>query len=120
MKTKFFTKNSKGKVEFTEKELKKLLDEIYNEGYRDGRASKTYTYTTPWYPYYTNTPYYTWTTTATSTGDNTITVNGGEYSSNTICSTADTAATTISSTAINNDKNKVKWTKSVKYNTPKE
>ena len=38
MKTKFFTKNNKGKVEFTEKELKKLLDEIYNEGYFDGRA----------------------------------------------------------------------------------
>ena len=117
MKTKFFTKNNKGKVEFTEKELKKLLDEIYNEGYFDGRASKTYTYTTPWYP---NTPYYTWTTTAASTGSDTITINGGEYSNHTICSTADTAATSISSNAINNDKNKVKWTKSIKYNTTKE
>lgn len=62
MKTKFFTKNEKGKIEFTEKELKTLLDEIYNDGYNDGRMSG-YTYTTP-YRYVS--PWYT--TTATTDG----------------------------------------------------
>ena len=46
MKTKIFTKNEKGKIEFTENELKALLDEIYNEGYNDGK-SRGYIYTTP-------------------------------------------------------------------------
>ena len=58
MKTKIFTKNNKGKIEFTEKQLKDLLDEIYDEGYNDG--SKRYYYTTPYYyryPYYSNTCY---------------------------------------------------------------
>lgn len=49
MKVKVFTKNQKGKIEFTEKELQKLLDEIYSEGYSDGSRGN-YIYTTP-YPY---------------------------------------------------------------------
>lgn len=49
MKTKVFTKNEKGKIEFTEKELKALLDEIYNEGYHDGK-DRSYIYTTPYTP----------------------------------------------------------------------
>ena len=84
MKTKIFTKNEKGKIEFTEKELKVLLDEIYNEGYNDGK-SRSYTYTTP---IYTNPWWYgTWCTagsttdakgitTATTSGSSTITVKG--------------------------------------------
>jgi hypothetical protein len=92
MKTKIFTKNEKGKIEFTEKELKALLDEIYNEGYNDGK-SRSYIYTTP----YTSKPwlqYGTWctaddtitsskaattaTTTTATTGDidSTITIKG--------------------------------------------
>ena len=35
MKIKVFTKNKDGKIEFTEDELKKLLDEVYSEGYND-------------------------------------------------------------------------------------
>ena len=60
MKTKIFTKNEKGKIEFTEKELKALLDEIYNEGYNDGKG-RSYIYTTP----YTSKPWWqygTWCT----------------------------------------------------------
>lgn len=49
MRTKFFIKNNKDKIEFTEKELKELLDEIYNEGYQDGKI-RNYFYTTPTYP----------------------------------------------------------------------
>lgn len=56
MKTKVFTKNKDGKIEFTESELKRLLDEIYDDGYNDGKKKCTYTYTTPYrYPYI---PYY--------------------------------------------------------------
>ena len=87
MKTKIFTKNEKGKIEFTENELKILLDEIYNEGYNDGK-SRSYIYTTP----YTPKPWWqygTWctadsttakgtTTTATTAGadSSTITIKG--------------------------------------------
>lgn len=63
MKTKIFTKNENGKVEFTEKELKALLDEIYNEGYNDGK-SRSYIYTTP---YYVNPWYKTYCTTNSAT-----------------------------------------------------
>ena len=47
MKTKFFTLNKNNKIEFTEKELKALLDEIYNDGYWDGKKQYTYVYNTP-------------------------------------------------------------------------
>lgn len=79
MKTKIFTKNNKGKIEFTEKQLKDLLDEIYDEGYNDG--SKRYYYTTPYYyryPYYGNTtlPVTYCTTTASSDNITTATNTG--------------------------------------------
>lgn len=45
---KTFKKNQDGKVEFTTEELKKLLDEIYWQGYNDNNAQ--------WYYY---TPNYT-------------------------------------------------------------
>lgn len=65
MKVKVFTLNDNGKIEFTENELKELLDEIYNTGYYEA-THKGYIYYTPWkYPQY---PYYT--TTATSSGIN--------------------------------------------------
>ena len=91
MKTKIFTKNEKGKIEFTEKELKALLDEIYNEGYNDGK-SRSYIYTTPyiskpWWQYGTwctadtitsSKAATTATTTTATTGDidSTITIKG--------------------------------------------
>ena len=87
MKTKIFTKNEKGKIEFTEKELKALLDEIYNEGYNDGK-SRSYIYTTPtrtipWWQYGTwctadSTTDKGITTTATTsgTGSSTLTIRG--------------------------------------------
>jgi hypothetical protein len=88
MKTKIFTKNEKGKIEFTEKELKVLLDEIYNEGYNDGK-SRSYIYTTPtrttpWWQYGTwctagsTTDAKTATTTTATTGsiDSTLTIKG--------------------------------------------
>lgn len=88
MKTKIFTKNGNGKIEFTEAELKILLDEIYNEGYNDGK-SISYIYTTPnrrtpWWQYGTwctadsTTDVKTATTTTATTGstDSTLTIKG--------------------------------------------
>lgn len=50
MKIKVFTKNKDGKIEFAEDELKKLLDEVYWEGYNDN--PHTWTWQTPsWSPY---------------------------------------------------------------------
>ena len=53
---KVFTLNENNKIELTQKELKKLLDDVYWEGYRDN--NHTYIYTSPIsYPYfYPNTP----------------------------------------------------------------
>ena len=42
--------NENGKIEFTEDELKKLLEESYDEGYKDGYGAGKVTY-----PYYPNT-----------------------------------------------------------------
>ena len=84
MKTKIFTKNENGKIEFTEKELKALLDEIYNEGYNDGK-SRGYIYTTPvrttpwWYGTYCTTSSTTDAksiTNATTSGSSTLTIKG--------------------------------------------
>ena len=38
-KYKVFIPNANKKVEFTKEELEKLLNEVYNEGYTDGKAS---------------------------------------------------------------------------------
>ena len=94
MKSKVFKKNKYGKIEFTESELKKVLDEIYDEGYMDGSSSNYY-YTTPYrykpYPYY-----YTWcstatdpasVTTATSTADSHITIDGSKLHNSGTCIT---------------------------------
>lgn len=87
MKTKFFTLNKNNKVEFTEKELRRLLDEIYNDGYSDGRNSRGWWYTTPVRYTYTSPWYTTTSATSNSSSDNPYTisgsslcVNGGEYS----------------------------------------
>ena len=84
MKTKIFTKNEKGKIEFTEKELEALLDEIYNEGYNDGK-SRSYIYTTPT----RTTPWWQYGTWCT-TGD---TITGSKAAT-----TATTATTTTATT----------------------
>ena len=64
MITKTFAKNEKGKIEFTERELKELLDEMYQYGYNEGKGHKTFVYTSPsWWNL--NKPSWTYTTTAT-------------------------------------------------------
>ena len=55
--TKTFEVDDDGRISFTRDELKKLLDEVYNEGRADGKLH-SYVYSTPsWqYTYWTSTP----------------------------------------------------------------
>ena len=55
MSVKVFQANKAGKIEFTRCELEKLLNEIYNEGYRDGEGTR-WTWTSP--NIINTTPYY--------------------------------------------------------------
>ena len=52
MKVKVFQPNSQGKIEFTRAELEKLLNEVYDGGFRDGEAAQreksTWTWTSPY------------------------------------------------------------------------
>jgi len=76
MITKTFKKNSHGKIEFTEQELKELLDDIYRNGYQEGKGEPVYIYTSPnWWTL--NKPFYTYTTT---------TANGRDYSTTSVTS----------------------------------
>ncbi len=56
MMVKVFYPNKNGKIEFTKQEIEKLLDEVYNQGYRDGQNSRSYWWTPPTVttPYYSN------------------------------------------------------------------
>lgn len=59
MSVKVFQTNKAGKIEFTRCELEKLLNETYNEGYRDGEnhaKSSYWTWTSP--SIVNTTPYY--------------------------------------------------------------
>ena len=42
MKIKVFYPNSEGKIELSKEKLEALLNEAYNEGYRDGKNSNYY------------------------------------------------------------------------------
>ena len=48
MKIKVFYPDRDGRISFTKKELEDLLDEVYREGYNDGRPY--YTWASPYYP----------------------------------------------------------------------
>ena len=52
MKVKVFQPNSHGKIEFTRAELERLLNEVYDAGFRDGEAAQreksTWTWTSPY------------------------------------------------------------------------
>ena len=73
-KIRVFTPNEKGKIEFTKSELEKLLNEVYQDGHRDGK-NDSYTITTPSYPFTwatRNVDAITTTTTTKSTPDITL------------------------------------------------
>lgn len=48
MKVKVFQSNHNGKIEFTRAELEKLLNEVYTDGYNEGKNSNTWTWTSPY------------------------------------------------------------------------
>ena len=48
MMVKVFESNYNGKIEFTRAELEKLLNEVYTEGYNEGKDSHTWISTTPY------------------------------------------------------------------------
>lgn len=73
MIVKVFEFNKNHKIEFTQEELEKLLTEVYNSGYNDGRWNNhSWTWTSP---YYTSNEYLNITTTGNNTpiDDNRIT-----------------------------------------------
>lgn len=73
MKVKVFQPNLHGKIEFTREELEKLLNEVYDGGFRDGeiaqREKSTWTWTSP-YVYNNDLE-----TTTTSSTDMPLTIN---------------------------------------------
>ena len=76
MKVKVFTKNKNGKIEFTEKELKELLDDVYWEGYHD---NSHYYWSSPSYPNWYDQDKWTITTSSSKTAitaDNITLPNG--------------------------------------------
>jgi hypothetical protein len=80
MKVKVFYPNSKGEIVFTKEELEKLLDEVYDAGYSDGR-SRYWTWTSPSItsPYYTTCSNRTITTSASSDDNNqSVTIKYGD------------------------------------------
>ena len=77
MMVKVFKFGENNKVEFTQKELENLLNEVYNNGYRDGRNSKDYTWTSPSWTCLNGTPRYADDKTIVTTcKDNNTTLSG--------------------------------------------
>ena len=73
MKIKVFTLNSNGKIEISEEELRKLLDDSYWEGYYD--SGKSWTCTSPNINPVIN-PYNTWLSNKITTTSATNDVSG--------------------------------------------
>lgn len=63
MKVKVFYPDFDGRISLTKEELENLLDEVYSEGYHDGKQTRPtpITWTSPSWPYGNTTtiPYYT-------------------------------------------------------------
>lgn len=72
MKIRVFTLNKNNKIELTEAELKKLLDESYQDGRNDARTA---TISTPSYPYwYDNVTTTTYNLNTEASADGTVTI----------------------------------------------
>ncbi len=73
---KFFIKNKNDKIEFTEEELKELLDEAYKYGYDEGSRKNWYCYTSP--AIVQPDPQYKYTITTATISDNLVKYSIGE------------------------------------------
>ena len=72
MKIRIFTLNKNNKIELTEDELKKLLDESYQDGKNDARTT---TISTPSYPYwYDSVTTTTYSLNTEASADGTVTI----------------------------------------------
>ena len=87
--TKRFEKNENGKVEFTETELKVLLDEVYNHGYNDGKYNSGVVWNSPYkYDEWWNKPYITWCSNSNSTiASSNVTLDSCTVASSDLCTT---------------------------------
>ena len=111
MSVKVFQTNKVGKIEFTRCELEKLLNETYNEGYRDGENHAKSSYWTRTSPSIVNTtPYYgvTCLDTDKAIRSNGVTLSGtvGDTITGTVAGNTNVA--TISTTDCSINTNEVK------------
>ncbi len=89
--SKVFKLNKDGKVEFTTEELKKLLDEVYNKGYEEGK-NENWSWTSPYH--WPSWVYTGDSITTTNANSNTLTIDSsGLKSPYYIDSTNDTSIT---------------------------
>lgn len=107
MSVKVFQTNKSGKIEFTRCELEKLLNEIYNEGYRDGEDTR-WTWTSP--NIINTTPYYgvTCLDTNSSKSISNNNIAGTVTLNDSIANKADTCNASITATDCTSNKDEVK------------
>lgn len=114
MSVKVFQTNKAGKIEFTRCELEKLLNETYNEGYRDGEnhaKSSYWTWTSP--SIVNTTPYYGVTCLdtdkairANDVGNITLTGSVGDTITGTVTGKTNVATVSTADCSINADEAK--------------
>ena len=114
MSVKVFQTNKAGKIEFTRCELEKLLNETYNEGYRDGEnhaKSSYWTWTSP--SIVNTTPYYGVTCLDTDkpirtndVGDIIYTGTAGDTITGTVTGNTNVATISTANCSINTDEAK--------------
>ena len=114
MSVKVFQTNKAGKIEFTRCELEKLLNETYNEGYRDGEnhaKSSYWTWTSP--SIVNTTPYYGATCLDTDkpirtndVGDIIYTETAGDTITGTVTGNTNVATISTANCSINTDEAK--------------
>lgn len=114
MSVKVFQTNKAGKIEFTRCELEKLLNETYNEGYRDGEnhaKSSYWTWTSP--SIVNTTPYYGVTCLdtdkairANDVGNITLTGTVGDTITGTVTGKTNVATVSTADYSINTDEAK--------------
>jgi hypothetical protein len=93
MKVKVFQSNHNGKIEFTRTELEKLLNEVYTDGYNEGKSSN-WTWTSP---SISTTPYYNTITTCDTKTDKSI--NDLTCTNTSVKSTVDDGIATCAATS---------------------
>jgi hypothetical protein len=111
MSVKVFQTNKAGKIEFSRCELEKLLNETYNEGYRDGEnhaKSSYWTWTSP--SIVNTTPYYGVTCLdtdkairANDVGNITLTGTIGDTNTGTVTGNTNVATISTANCSINTD-----------------